>query len=407
MNKNILCISKYASLPQYGNMCRSFYLTREFLRQGNNATLITSDANHSSKFPETEKKYNFEVVDDVPVWWIKTKKYIKTASVSRVLSWFDFERRLFGFDLSQISQPDVVIISSLSIFTILYGIHIKRKFNAKLLFEIRDIWPLTMTEEAGFSKRHPLVILIGWLERLGYKKADMIVGTMPKLDLHIRNILGYERPFFCSPLGFSEEMRRDEKKHYDTDSFNDKIPKNKFIVGYAGSMGISNNLQPFINTIKLLQDNQNIHFVLAGDGDLKQHFDHILKDCRNVTFLGRLPQQKIPELLDKVDLAYLSVYKSRVWDYGQSMNKVVEYMLASKPILASYSGYPSMINEADCGQFIDTDNPLLLKDAILSYASYSKNDLFKIGNKGKDWILKNRSYKLLAEKYLDQIHLLF
>ncbi len=34
------------------------------------------------------------------------------------------------------------------------------------------------------------------------------------------------------------------------------------------------------------------------------------------------------------------------------MNKVVEYMLAGKPIIASYTGYPSMINEAECGYFV-------------------------------------------------------
>ena len=41
--------------------------------------------------------------------------------------------------------------------------------------------------------------------------------------------------------------------------------------------------------------------------------------------------------------------KSKVWDYGQSMNKIVDYMMAGKPVVASYSGYPSMLNEAGSG----------------------------------------------------------
>ena len=74
---NILCISKYATLPKYGTMCRFFYLVREFVRQGNNATLITSDSTHLAQFPKSSNVYNFEEVDGVPVWWIKTKKYVK------------------------------------------------------------------------------------------------------------------------------------------------------------------------------------------------------------------------------------------------------------------------------------------------------------------------------------------
>ncbi len=37
-----------------------------------------------------------------------------------------------------------------------------------------------MTEEGGFSKWHPLVLLIGFIEKFGYKKADLIVGLMPE-----------------------------------------------------------------------------------------------------------------------------------------------------------------------------------------------------------------------------------
>lgn len=384
-------------------MCRFFYLVREFVRQGNSATLITSDSTHLAKFLKSSKIYNFEEVDNVPVWWIKTKKYVKTASVSRILSWLDFEYRLFRFDLSQVPKPDILIISSLSIFTILYGIYLKRKFKAKLVFEIRDIWPLTMTEEGGFSKWHPLVILIGWLEKLGYKKADLIVGTMPKLDLHIKNILGYDRPFFCSPIGVSEEMLKSENLQANLDSFNVHIPQNKFIVGYAGSMGTTNRLEPFIEAIKLLQNNENIYFVLAGDGDLKKKFEDNLTGCKNVCFLGRIPQARIPQLLKKVDLAYLAVHKSKIWHYGQSMNKVVEYMLSGKPILASYSGHPSMINDADCGTFIDTDDPTVIKEKLEYFSTISNDELNTLGNKGKKWILENRSYSKLASLYLDRM----
>lgn len=404
---NIWCISKYAAVPPYGAGARLFYLAKGFIKLGHNAILITSDANHLTQFPDTKIAYNYEESEGVSVYWLKTKKYKKTFSVARVLSWLDFERRLFGFKNKELDSPDVVIISSLSIFSIIYGLYLKKKFKAFLAFEIRDIWPLTMTEEAGFSKYHPLVVLIGFLERLGYKHADLVVGTMPRLDLHVKNILGYERPFLCSPLGFNEDNYQEENIDEHSNPFNDVFPSNKVIVGYSGSMGITNALESFISVIERLKDNQDLHFMLVGGGDLKQAFEEQLSNCSNVTFLPRIQQNEVKFFLAKCDIVYLSTKDSKVWDYGQSMNKIVEYMLAGKPVIASYTGYPSMLNEAECGQFIcpkgDESPEDNIQEALLRIASMTPEDRQQLGQKGKAWIKQYRNYRFLSQQYINKI----
>lgn len=399
---NILCISKYASPPNYSKVpARLFILAKEFINIGHNVTLITSDSNHFSNYPNTNHIYNFEKVEGVSLCWIKTKKYIKTASLARVLSWFDFERKLFKLDLKKIDKPDLIIVSSLSIFSIIYGYFLKKKFNSFLVFEIRDIWPLTMTEEGDFSKWHPLVLLIGFIEKFGYKKADLVVGTMPRLDLHIKNILGYEKPFHCSPLGFDPANYK--KELLDDNRFDSVFPKNKIIIGYAGSMGITNALEPFIETVKILNENKNIYFMLVGSGDLKPIFEDELKNCNNVTFLPRIGQNEVKYFLQKCDILYLSTKDSKVWEYGQSMNKVVEYMVAGKPIIASYTGYPSMINEANCGVFVESSNPGNLKQAILNITNQNVQDIKQLGDNGRKWIYENRQYSKLASEYINKI----
>ncbi len=401
---NIWFISKYASPPQYAKApSRLFFLAREMQKLGNDVQLLTSDSNHFSNFPETEKTYNDEVRDGVKIRWLKTRKYTKTASVNRIISWLDFERKLFAMDAKQLNKPDVVIVSSLSIFSIIYGYYLKRKFGAFLAFEIRDIWPLTMTEEGGFSKWHPLVLLIGFIEKFGYKKSDLVVGTMPRLDLHVRTILGYEKPFLCSPLGFDDSNYREQELNHDN-PFAKFVPEHKMIIGYAGSMGITNALEPFIETIKLMNAESDIHFLLVGSGDLKEKFEKELEGFNNLTFLPRINQDQVKHFLNVCDILYLSTQHSKVWDYGQSMNKVVEYMLASKPIIASYKGYPSMINEANCGLFVQSSDPKVLKDAILHFAKMPKEERLEIGANGKKWIFNNRKYSLLAELYFKRLN---
>lgn len=405
---NIWCISKYASPAKYSKMpARLFYLCQEWIKSGHDVTLFTSDSNHLADFPKTNKTYNYERIDGVPVYWVKTKKYKKTASLSRILSWFDFEKSLFLFNRKSLKKPDIVIVSSLSILSIIYGYFLKIKYKTPLVFEIRDIWPLTMTEEAGFSKWHPLVLFIGWIEKFGYKKSDLIVGTMPRLDLHVKNIIKSDDfNFYCAPLGFHPNNYITDLSHLKN-PFDTKIPSNKIIIGYAGSMGITNSLEPFINVIKKIQHKSNIHFVLVGSGDLRDKFEDELSNCKNVTFFKRIQQNDVKFFLEKCDILYLSTQHSKVWNYGQSMNKVVEYMLAGKPIIASYTGYPSMINEANCGSFVmPTKNETTeesIERAILKISAMTDEERLEMGERGRKWIHENRSYKILADQYLSEI----
>ena len=74
-------------------------------------------------------------------------------------------------------------------------------WNTHEIFEIRDIWPLTLTEEGGFSKFNPLIFGLGFIEKLGYKYSDIIVGTMPNLEEHVAEVIGYKRKVSCVPMG--------------------------------------------------------------------------------------------------------------------------------------------------------------------------------------------------------------
>jgi glycosyltransferase involved in cell wall biosynthesis len=98
---------------------------------------------------------------------------------------------------------------------------------------------------------------------------------------------------------------------------------------------------------------------------------------------------------------YFSTFKSKVWDYGQSLNKMIDYMLSGRPIIGSYSGFPSMINEAECGVFIPAEDAQALKDAILRFADMPSEERDAIGARGREWIIANRRFTKLAYSYLD------
>lgn len=188
MKKNIWYISKYVA-PSYAAKvsARGFLILSALAKKGHQCTLITSDSNHLINAPIFHGSIMQECVDDVDVTWLKTWKYKGARSLGRMVSWLDFEWQLFKMPKKMLTKPDVIIVSSLSLLTILNGLWLKRKYGSKLIFEVRDIWPMVLVTSGGVNPYNPFVLLLSWLEKLAYKKADkMLVLCQTCLSIFIR-----------------------------------------------------------------------------------------------------------------------------------------------------------------------------------------------------------------------------
>ncbi len=401
MSSSICYVSKYVAPPGSGTAGgRGYLLMKELAAMGHRVAIITSDSNLLAAPPHLRTGYLFQQGDGIALCWVRTMKYSVAKSARRILSWLHFEWRLLWLPKHKLPKPDVVVVSSLSLLTVLTGLWWRVRYKCRFVFEVRDIWPLTITEEGGFKPSNPFVWGLGLIERLGYKYADAIVGTMPNLGAHVHQVLGCPKSVHCIPMGVDaavfatpEALPPDYEDTY--------LPKGKFVVAHVGSIGISNALETFLQCAQAMQDQPNIHFFVVGDGDLRKTYQKQYAHLNNLSFGPRVSKGMVQSVLAKCDLLYFSVHVSKVWQFGQSLNKVIDYMMAGKPVLASYTGYPSMINEADCGTYVPAcDVPALMKE-VLRYAALPEKERLKIGARGKAWLLENRSYPKLAKQYLD------
>lgn len=396
-------ISKYVSPPaQNSSGGRGYLLMREFARIGHTCVILTSDSNRLAEVPTVTQPVLIQEIEGITLCWIRTMKYSVAKSLRRILSWLDFEFRLWRMPKACLPKPDAIVVSSLSLLTILNGFLLRRKYQCRLILEIRDIWPLTIVEEGGFSRWNPLVLVLGFIERLGYRYADEVVGTMPNLVEHVRLVLKRSRVVHCIPMGIDEASLA-ESVPLSPDYVREYLPENKFIVAHAGTIGITNALDTFLECARSLEDRADIRFVVVGDGDLRAHYQEKYAKVRNLCFAPRVPKQQVQSVLCRCSLLYFSVHPSKVWRYGQSLNKVIDYMLSGRPIVASYTGFPSMINEASCGSYVPAGDVAALRQEILRYASMVEEDRNAIGCRGREWIISNRRYSMLAAKYLDVI----
>ena len=229
---------------------------------------------------------------------------------------------------------------------------------------------------------------------------------MPNLKEHVHNLLNNKSlPVYCIPFGLEpNDYKLDSKSlKKDRDLINLKAKlAGKFTIGYAGSIGLSNGLNSIINLIeKFNETNKEINFIFLGDGAYREKYQNQLSKCDNVFFTGKIKREMVKYYLDLFDLLYFSALPSKVWDYGWSLNKMIDYMMAGKPVLASYNGYRSMISEAKSGFFVESNNDEKLKKIILDISKMDKTQLDTMGERGKRWIIKNRKWDDISDNYIE------
>jgi glycosyltransferase involved in cell wall biosynthesis len=405
--EHIWFVSKYGVTADFGLATRHYFLSKSFVKNGYCVSLITSQSADIQPYFLQEryfKKYELNAFDH---YLIKGDKISFGFSVKRIISWLMFECRTLRLAFSrEIERPSIVIVSSLSILTFLTGIILKYRFGAKLIVEVRDIWPATIIEIGGYSRYNPAILLLSFIEKLGYYFADGIVGTMPKLDEHVKTVIRKKFNFICIPQGYEEGFLNENVSNKSQNLLNaiGEISQNKFVVCYAGTLGKANLVSELIDAAALLKERNNIQFIILGNGGEEKKLREQAAKLPHVTFVKALSQKEINTFLRQVDLLILLVGNKNIYQYGISTNKTIDYMLSGKPIICAYGGYQSIINEANCGFFIEPNNAKLLADTIIKIEQMSKETQSEIGQNGLSFVQKYHNFDYLAEKYLAFIH---
>ena len=146
-----------------------------------------------------------------------------------------------------------------------------------------------------------------------------------------------------------------------------------------------------VQVIKKTKVQEKLNFVFLGEGGYKEKFEKELEGYNNVLFTGRVKRNQVKYYLNSCDVLFIGTLPSKVWKYGWSLNKMGDYMMSGKPIIAEYNGYKSMINEAKCGYFIKSRDVNGLKELLIELSNKEREYLKKIGKRGVDWMIKNRN----------------
>lgn len=402
---NILIINHYAGSPAMGMEFRPYYFAKQWVKTGHSVTILAADNSHLRKAKVVIKdKIEEEIIDGIKYVWVKTPEYSGNG-FSRILNMLTFALRI-RFNARKFSQkysPDAVIASSTYIADNYVAKKISKLTGAKYIYEVHDLWPLSLIEVGGMSKRNPVIALMQRGENFAYKNCDAVVSLLPKTQEHMKaHGLDLSKWHYIPNGVVIEDWENPEEIPADLKDVIDNYKKeNKFIVGYAGTMGISNSLDTLVDAAKILKDNDEIVFMFVGYGNEKENLKNRAEGIKNISFHEAIPKKAIPNLLKDMDVLCVGAVKSDLYRFGVSPNKMIDYMIAGKPIVQYIESGYDIIKLSETGLSIETENPRALADAILEVKQMSPAQLEKIKANGLKFVMENHEYKLLSEKYIE------
>lgn len=396
---SIWLINHYASTPDTGMGGRSFYFARELHRLGHSVTLIAASFNHKLRVSkklvgsiEEDRSYGFSVAR------VKVPSYQGSFNKTRILNWFVFVLRLIRNSQSIETKPDIVVCSSPSLIAFLAAWFLAKKYRAKLVFEVRDLWPLTLQKLGGYTRLNPLIVMLELVERFGYRTADLLVSNLPKAIDHIASRGGVSQKFKWIPNGYDPEL-------YATlnplpQDLLSKLPNNGFVVGYTGALGLANAMECFVEAANQLKD-ENIWFVLVGQGQERDKLKELAKTngLDRVVFIDPIEKMFIPAMLKQFDVCFLGWRKDPLYDFGISPNKLPDYLLSGRPILHSFSGKGDVVEIAGAGLTVPAEDASRIARGVLELKNMPQIEREKLGMRGKHFAEANLSFRALAKEY--------
>lgn len=292
---------------------------------------------------------------------------------------------------------DVVFVTSPPIFTVVPAMQLAKIRGAKLVMDVRDLWPDELLTYGGFREGSSAVRVTRAIERMGYRAADCVVGTTPAIiDAVVERGVPRSKTFFL-PNGADLELFRPLAP--DNEIAQEYPFGNRFVVMYSGLFGIKHSLEVLLEAASLLKEQKDIVFFLLGNGARR---DALIREARerqldNVIFGAERNVKEIPPLLARADACFAAVrpepYPKKVVSV-----KVFEYLACRKPVVGALSGESARIlEESGGGIVVPPGDARSTADAILAlYRDAEKRRA--MGEVGRRYVDENYSRSAWAAR---------
>lgn len=402
---NILYIHQYFKTPDQPGGTRSYWIARKLVQKGHNVFMLTTSSSISC---DTEKK----IIDGINVIFMNVAYDNKMGIAKRLIAFIRFmlKSTIYAMKMKNI---DMVIATSTPLTIGLPALALKKLKKIPYLFEVRDLWPEVPIQMGGL-KNPILKNMAYWFEKIIYKNASYIIALSPGMKNGVVSKgIPKDKVFMIPNMAKVEEFYpRAKNIALEKDL---KLSPFSFKLIHFGALGRANGVETIISTAELLKDIDDIEFVFIGGGSQEKSLQEECnnRNLKNIKFLGAFPMSITSEIVNICDVSIVSFLNLPIL-YTNSPNKLFDSLSAGKPIIVNSAGWTkALVEENNCGYYVDPTNPRDLADKIF-YLKENIEVRNQIGINTRNLaetkfdknILCNEFYdvvKLIEQKYVSQL----
>jgi colanic acid biosynthesis glycosyl transferase WcaI len=307
-----------------------------------------------------------------------------------------------------IPRPDVIIATSPQLLVGLAGWWLALARRTPFVFEVRDLWPESLAAVGLGTEGSLLHHVLAAVAKFLYQRADRIVVVTPAFREHLIE----RRRVLAEKIAVVENGVETDLFTPLPEAGNDRLRQElgaagKFLVCYAGTMGMAHGLETLLETASLLRQNPEVLFLLVGEGAEKERIKTLAQSrgLANVRFLDQQPREKIPAFISASDACLVLLKKAEIFK-TVIPTKMLEFMSSARPVILGVEGEArKIVEEAGAGLAIEPENAEALACAIRQLAA--NHELARaLGQKGREYVLRHFARGRTAEKYIQVLQTL-
>lgn len=246
--------------------------------------------------------------------------------------------------------------------------------KARLTYNVQDIFP----ENAAYigSAKGIVYKILSAEQRYAYRHADQIITISEDMkELLIEKGADSQKTEVVYNWSYTDSLYRYE------DVYSEKIAKflstDKFNVVYAGNIGTMQNVDVVVETAKLMQDEEDIHFHIFGDGMYKERLQHEAEGLSNISFWPMQPSELAPSIYAMADVNVIplapNIYRTAL------PSKTATCIACGKPIVFCIGRESKLLNILEqnglCA-FVPSDDAKCLAESVLNLKKSLKDRTF-------------------------------
>jgi colanic acid biosynthesis glycosyl transferase WcaI len=200
-------------------------------------------------------------------------------------------------------KPDWIMVIEPSFFSVPGAWIASRILRVPLWLHVQD-FELSAARSLGLVKGGVLLRIASAIESWFLRRPDRVstlseamIGHLARAGVPERRRILFPNWVDCSiihPLDTPSAFRAELG-----------IPNDKTVLMYSGSFGRKHGLELLIAVARHLQADDQLHFVLCGEGSEKKRLRDLAHDLSNITWLPLQPKERLNDLLNLADVHLL------------------------------------------------------------------------------------------------------